>query len=207
MIGLTFRGAAAPPWNNGAGIRLESGSLTVEDSRFIGNENGILTGADPRGRLTVRRSRFEGNGKCEPDCAHGLYAGLLADLTIEDSLFVGQRIGHHIKSRAARTTVVRTWIDDGAEGTASYLIDLPNAGDALIADNRLRKGRRSDNRRIAINMGTAEPLHARRRLILRGNDIASDIDRPVTLVRDRSGADIVIDGNRLAGRFELPPTR
>ena len=41
--GITFAGARVI-WHNGAGIRAEGRNLTVEHSRFLDNENGILAG-------------------------------------------------------------------------------------------------------------------------------------------------------------------
>ena len=49
--GLDFIGART--WTrNGAGIRLEAGSLTLVDCRFEDNENGVLTSNDPPSNST-----------------------------------------------------------------------------------------------------------------------------------------------------------
>ena len=74
-------------------------------------------------------------------------------LRVERSRFLGTREGHHVKSRAFRTEVLGCDIEDGPEGTASYLIDVPNGGAVLLRGNRLSKGPRSDNRSTAISIG------------------------------------------------------
>ncbi len=58
-----------------------------------------------------------------------------------------------MKSRAFRTEVLDCEIEDGPEGTASYLIDVPNGGAVLLRGNRLSKGPRSGNRSTAISIG------------------------------------------------------
>ena len=54
---------------NGAGIRGEGTNLTIENSRFIDNEDGILTGPNRKSRIVIRDSVFTRNGKCNSDCA------------------------------------------------------------------------------------------------------------------------------------------
>lgn len=150
--GLVLTGARSRD-GNGAGIRAEGGNLTVERVRFLRNENGILHGAVQRGTLIVRDSLFIGNGSCEHACAHGIYAGPLELLRVERSRFFATRDGHHVKSRAYHTEVLDCDIDDGPDGTASYLIEVPNGGAVLLRGNRLAKGPRASNRSAAISIG------------------------------------------------------
>src|SRR5438132_4698348 len=62
------------PDMNGAGIRLDNGSLTVDTVRFIDNQTGILGGV-PGTTVTVRDSEFDRNGTCAGACAHAIYVG------------------------------------------------------------------------------------------------------------------------------------
>jgi hypothetical protein len=121
--------------------------------RFLDNENGILLAGVPRGALLVRDSSFIGNGSCAAACAHGIYTGALELLRVERSRFLATREAHHVKSRAFRTEVLDCDIEDGPEGTASYLIEVPNGGAVLLRGNRLSKGPRSSNRSTAISIG------------------------------------------------------
>lgn len=150
--GVTLTGARSDD-GNGAGIRAEGVNLTVERVRFLRNENGILHAGVPRGALTVRDSVFVGNGSCRLACAHGIYAGPLELLRVERSRFLATQEGHHVKSRAHRTEVLDSTIEDGPEGTASYLIDVPNGGAVVLRGNRLSKGPRSGNRSTVISIG------------------------------------------------------
>ena len=53
-------------------------------------------------------------------------------------------IGHEIKSRALNTTITNSRIYD-LNGTASYSIDLPDGGNALIQNNIIQQGSSSHN--------------------------------------------------------------
>ena len=150
--GIVFSGAHSRA-NNGAGIKLIGSTMTVQDSKFDHNENGILIGPGERSYVLVVHSTFTGNGKCEPECAHGIYAGHIAQLRVLNCTFSHQNVGHHIKSRAAATEIVGNRIEDGSDGTASFSIDLPNGGTALIRQNYIQKGEKSENRLAMVSIG------------------------------------------------------
>jgi hypothetical protein len=139
---IEFSGAAVPD-HNGAGIRQEGDDLTVLRSWFHDNEDGILTGAAPTSDIVVRRSRFFHNGAGD-GYSHQLYIGEVRSLTVTGSSFRAARVGHELKSRAARNTIVGNLLDDGT-ATASYSIDLPNGGRSLVAGNVVVQGPRSQN--------------------------------------------------------------
>src|SRR5471030_350709 len=141
---LTLTRARVPD-HNGAGIRAEGKNLTVEHVRFINNENGILAADSPDSTIRISDSEFTRNGKCEPSCAHGVYVNHVALLRVERSKFFDNRVGHHIKSRASRTELVGNDIEDGPEGTASYLVDISNGGGVLIEGNTMEKGPNCSN--------------------------------------------------------------
>ena len=199
---ITFSGATSSS-RNGAGIRQDGPDLLVEHSRFHDNENGILTGADESSSITIRDSRFERNGKCEPECAHGIYVGRVGWLTVQRSVFREQRIGHHIKSRALVTEVSDSVIEDGEIGTASYLINLPNGGSALIRGNRLQKGPLSDNPQVAIAIGEEGATNPGSVYLIQRNGFVSDLPETTLLVRNRSPVPALLGGNAIEGRVTL----
>ena len=148
---ITFSGARVPD-QNGAGIRAEGRNLTIRNSRFFDNENGILAAPVEGSTILIERSLFERNGKCAANCAHGLYVNRIDHLKIVDSTFREQRAGHHIKSGARTTEVIGSTIEDGQDGTASYLIDIVAGDEVVIADNVMAKGPRSENWGTAIHI-------------------------------------------------------
>jgi hypothetical protein len=165
VSGLTFTGAyiANGLGGNGAGIRDQIGvfdqtpipaSLIVENSTFIGNQEGILTGYNFAETVTIINSKFKNNGN--PDISyfqHALYVGGAGSLTVINSLFCGQLIGHNIKSRAVVTTIANNWIYDGeadpaedcGAGSSSYAIEVSEGGVVSISGNQIIQGPATQN--------------------------------------------------------------
>ena len=199
--GITFSHAAVPE-HNGAGIRALGANLTVEHSRFLNNENGILTAGPPHSAVRILDSEFRGNGKCEGACAHGLYVGGPADLLeVENCRFSNTHISHHVKSRALRTVLIGNTITDGPTGTSSYLVDIPNGGDLLMQDNTLQKGPKSSNPATAISIGAEGATHPTRELIVRNNRFTSNLPTSTIFVRNGSATPAGLIGNRLTGNI------
>ncbi len=139
---IEFSGATVPD-QNGAGIRQEGAGLTLTRSWFHHNQNGILAGANPDSDIVIRRSRFFRSGLGD-GYTHNVYIGTVRSLTVTGSYLWGANVGHELKSRALRNTIVGNRIADG-DATASYSIDLPNGGRSLIAGNVIIQGPHSEN--------------------------------------------------------------
>jgi nitrous oxidase accessory protein NosD len=199
--GITFTGAKATS-HNGAGIRAEGRHLTVEYSRFIDNEEGILGGRFAEAKIVVRDSVFKGNGNCVESCAHGIYVGHIALLRIERSQFIEQHIGHHVKSRAARTELIGNIIEDGPAGSASYLVDIPNGGALLMRDNTLEKGPHSDNPMVAIILGEEGLTNATPEIVIENNSFTNDMTGETFFLRNRTATKATLRGNRLVGKVQ-----
>jgi hypothetical protein len=196
--GITFEAAKAPR-HNGAGIRAEGRDLTVEDSQFIDNEEGILAGPNRRSTIVVRNSTFKGNGNCIEACAHGIYIGAIAELRIEGSRFFEQHIGHHVKSRAARTVLIGNTIGDGPSGTASYLVDIPDGGALVMRRNVLEKGPLSDNPEVAVTLGEESAANPTPEITIEDNEFANDMAVETLFVRNGTTSAAVLQGNRTKG--------
>ena len=201
---------AKVPNDNGAGIRAKGADLLVERVIFRDNENGILGEPNPRSVVTIRDSVFERNGVCTYACAHGIYFNLVKLLRVERCRYVGQRAGHHIKSRAARTEIIDNDIIDGPDGTASYLIDIPYGGDVLIRGNRMSKGPRSENPGTAIMLGAEGVKNFTRDIRIENNRFENAVGRITAFVDNRTGVDAILSGNTISGPVEMlrvsPPT-
>jgi hypothetical protein len=196
--GITFMSARAPN-HNGAGIRAQGTNLTVQDSQFIGNENGILTAPNSASTIAITNSTFRGNGNCIAACAHGIYAGHIALLHVENCTFEEQHVGHHVKSRAARTEVIHNSIQDGPDGSASYLVDLPNGGSALISGNSFEKGPRSSNKRTAIAIGAEKETNPAGDIVVEDNSFSNDTGVATVFVQNYTARPIALSKNRLSG--------
>ena len=169
--GLTFQGAAisSSDGGNGAGIRDQSNtatSLVVENSRFVGNQEGILTGSDSgqtfAETVIITNSQFINNGNPDPNAfQHALYVGDAGSLRVSNSLFCGQLLGHDVKSRALSTTVQNSTMYIGAAaspsspdyynagcttpGSTSIGVDIPNGGNAHLVGDALIQGPANQN--------------------------------------------------------------
>lgn len=197
---ITFVGARSTS-HNGAGIRVEGPVLTVERDRFIDNDDGMLANDNPLSTIIIRNSSFRGNGNCIGACAHGIYATHIALLRVEDCEFAEQHAGHHIKSRAARTEILHNRVQDGPNGSASYLVDLPNGGSALIVGNQFEKGPRSENREIAISIGAEGPApeNPPGEITIKDNVFDNDSGAATVFVMNHTKYPIEFGGNRLGG--------
>ncbi|MCX7380295.1 MAG: hypothetical protein NT133_02515 [Alphaproteobacteria bacterium] len=187
---------------NGAGIRAEGTTLTVEKVKFINNQNGILSGVRPDGVTIVRDSDFIRNGICDPACAHGMYIGISKLLRIENSRFSETRQGHHIKSRAARTEIIGTTITDGPNGTASYLIEIPNGGSFVLRDSTLDKGPKADNRSTAISIGAEGVTQATREITITNNRFTNSGRYRTFFVNNLTATDAILKNNKLTGQID-----
>ena len=149
---VTFQNAAVSlgDGDNGAGIRQQAGNLTVINSQFINNQEGILATPNNQGNgnILIENSTFSGNGVASGPLSgfeHGIYAGVVASLTVIGSTFQGTIAGHDIKSRAGSTTITGDYLDDGVTGTTSYAVDLPDGGADVISGNTIDQGPDTEN--------------------------------------------------------------
>jgi hypothetical protein len=197
---ITFMAAHASS-HNCSGIRAEGFNLTVENSRFLNDEDGILAADNDGSTIVIRDSYFSGNGNCIAQCAHGIYINHVALLKVENSEFVAQHAGHHIKSRAARTEIINNFVHDGPNGSASYLVDLPNGGAALISGNRFEKGPLSENRQTAISIGAegAKAQNPPGAIVIENNEFSNDTGKPTVFVMNYSDTPVELSGNRFSG--------
>ena len=205
---IEFRGARVPH-QNGAGIRHETGRLQVIGCSFVDNEMGLLTSNDGDAELVVRDSRFElaphrpGHG-----LTHLLYVGRIRRMEVSGSRFTQGWRGHLIKSRAQHSRIVGNEIVDGPLGEASYEIDLPNGGMALVADNRIGQSMHTGNQTM-LSFGAEGDAWAESRLELRNNEFRNEAEGTDALVRlwwERLPASTQVrgEGNRLIGPGRLP---
>jgi hypothetical protein len=138
---LTFTRIRVPD-RNGAGIRVEGGSVTIEHSRFVDDQIGVLVSDTPpdrpAGTIVVRDCAFSGNGL--PDRSDGtadLLVGRVALLRVEGSRFGEGRGGAEITSAALRTELVGDRIDGGDAMPPAYLVGALAGGSLVMEDTVL----------------------------------------------------------------------
>ncbi|SMF63057.1 right-handed parallel beta-helix repeat-containing protein [Allosphingosinicella indica] len=198
--GLTFQSLRVPD-KNGAGIRIESGDLTVVESMFRDSENGILSASDPSGTIRVERSTFSGLGGCEDGhgCSHSLYIGEYGSLSVVRSRFERGTGGHYLKSRTPRIEVVDSSFDDTQGRASNYMIDLSNGATGTIARNTFVQGKDKENYSAFVMVAAEGADNSSAGLAITDNDarLAPGVDRNTSFVADESGDALRIENNRL----------
>lgn len=194
VSGIDFIGARVAD-RNGAGIRFEGGHLIVRDCLFWGNESGLLTSNTPESRLEVENSEFGYNGDGGGQ-SHHLYAGTIASLRVTGSYFHHGNVGHLIKSRAAVNEIRYNRITDEQGGRASYEVDLPNGGLAVLVGNQIQQGREGENATL-ISFGQEGYKRSENRLYLMSNTLVNDHPYGGAFLRAAPGADSIVSANNV----------
>ena len=186
-----FSGATVSDMN-GAGIRYQGGNLTITNSYFHDNQDGLLANSSSTGTITIRNTEFDHNGAGD-GYSHNLYVNDIAKLTIDNSFFHDAVIGHQIKSRAAETVITNTRIFDES-GTSSYSIDLPNGGKATISGNTIQQGVNGDNPNI-IAYGEEGLSGGTNTATISNNIVLNDMGTGA-FIWDASGSPISVSGTQ-----------
>lgn len=196
---VEFSGAKVKD-TNGAGIRHESGNLTLRNTYFHDNEFSILTGGDTRSSLAIENSRFF-RQKRPGRFSHGLYVGAIGRFSISGSHITGTDRGHQIKSRARENHIRYNRIEDIPGGNSSRLVDLPNCGLSFVVGNDLHQADTTQNV-DAIGYGAEgcdDRTAAQRRLFVVNNTFVNEAWNGA-LVRNHAGGDVSVFNNLTFGR-------
>jgi hypothetical protein len=191
--------------NNGAGIRQEGAGLTVRNSVFRDNDDGILTGSNADSDVTIESSEFAANGFGDGR-SHNIYIGAIRSFTLRNSFVHHAKIGHNVKTRARTNLILYNRILDGADGTSSYAVDLSNGGTAILIGNVIEQGPQTDNS-VIISYG-AEGGPGGAALTMVGNTVVND--RPqggIFITRKLPGPSALIDNIFVGpGSFQIEAT-
>ncbi len=197
---IEFTGATVPD-RNGAGIRQEGRHLTVRNSVFHHNENGILSGADDQSDIVVERSVFAFNGFGD-GASHNIYIGHVRSFTLRGSWSHDAVVGHLVKSRAATNRIEYNRLTNEQGGNASYEIDLPNGGFSVVIGNLVQQGPAAENGAI-VSYGLEGATHPSQELYLVHNTLVNDRGAG-TFVQVSGGTTRVVAANNVIGGAGTP---
>jgi hypothetical protein len=192
---VEFSGARARH-RNGSGIRFFGRNLTIRDSYFHHNEDGVLTWNDADSDILIERSVFAHNGYGDGQ-SHNIYIGQMRSFTLRFSHSHDSIAGHEVKSRARVNYILYNRLTDENDGNSSYLIDLPEGGHGYVIGNILEKGVRSENPN-AISFAGEIPGVEQGALWVINNNFYSRYFKAI-LVANRSKLAVVVANNVLAG--------
>lgn len=196
--GIIFRNIKVPD-ENGAGIRVERGPLTVTNAVFRDSQQGILSGNDASATIRIDRSTFSGLGYCGNDCAHSIYIGHYGTLIVTRSRFERGTGGHYVKSRAARAEISDSSFDDTKGRTTNYMIDLPAGSVGTITRNVFVQGPNKENHSAMITVAAEARENPSRGLSISGNtaSLAPGVTWTTVFVADWSHEPLAIGPNTL----------
>lgn len=207
--GLVFRGYRVAD-GNGAGIRSETGDLTVLNSTFLDSQEGIAGGQPAAQRIVIDRSVFAGLGQCDeaPNCSHAIYLGNRGSVTITRSRFARGTGGHYVKLRSPTVTISDNVFDDTRGAKTNYMIDLPEGATGAIIRNIFVQGLRKENRSALLVVGAEARTYRSAGLRIADNEARlSPGDRSApAFVADYSHDRLALGANRLGAGlrgFEL----
>ena len=170
---IVFRGARVPDLN-GSGIRHEQGRLTVRNCLFDDNEMGILTANRDSLTLIVEDSEFSHGVLATPRLSHLLYAGRIARLEVRGSYFHHGLIGHLLKSRARFNLIEYNRLTDERGGRASYELEFPEGGVAVVIGNLIQQSAATENDRM-IAFGAEGLPYERNSVVLSSNTLVDEL--------------------------------
>ncbi len=195
--GFDFIGASVRD-RNGAGIRLERGSLSLFDCGFRDNEQGLLSSNDPTVRLQIENCEF-GTIVHREGSTHNLYVGRIGYLKITGSYFHHGMVGHLLKSRAAINHIFYNRLTDETGGGASYELEFPNGGQALVVGNIIQQSATTQNP-VMISFGVEGYVWPRQELQLVNNTLVDLLPLGGRFLRVSPGAvKVRLVNNLLAG--------
>lgn len=133
---LTFTRIRVPDLN-GAGIRAEGRDLTVEHSRFVNNQVGILAGDAMPSTIAVRDCEFADNGVADGGSGTAdLLVGRVLLLRIAGSRLQGAKGGAAVTTLAVRSELTGNGIEAGT-GARPYVVGAPRGGSLVMDGNAI----------------------------------------------------------------------
>ena len=130
--------------------------------------------------------------------------GHIALLQIDHTRFYDTQEGNHIKSRAASTQISNCRIEDGPDGTSSYLVDIPNGGDLVMSDTILEKGPNAQNHTTAVTIGEEKMMSNPTSRLRVTNNTFTNKGRETVFVTNHTGTPVELAGNKLLGNAITP---
>jgi hypothetical protein len=131
--------------DNGVGVRVEGdGTTTFRRCEFRDSQEGILTNNSSDCAIVMENCVGDNLGAGDGQ-SHGVYCGTIGSFTVTGGSWTNSKVGHLLKSRAARTRIENVQL---VEGAASRAIDLPNGGVVEILGCTISQSQATNNSEI-----------------------------------------------------------
>lgn len=170
--------------------------MRIQNCLFWGGENGVLTaGIDPKAVLEIENSEFGYNGAGD-GLSHHIYVGAIAKLKVVGSYLHHANRGHLLKSRAAANEIFYNRLTDEDGGRASYELEFPNGGEAVVVGNIIQQTPTTENASM-ISFGLEGFKWPSNRLYVASNTVINDHPQGGSFLRARPHADRIVSANNL----------
>ncbi|HTT13007.1 MAG TPA: right-handed parallel beta-helix repeat-containing protein [Burkholderiaceae bacterium] len=199
VVNVEFHDASVPD-QNGAGIRFETGNLTLRNTGFYDNEDGVLGGATGT-TVTIEYSEFAHNGFGDGQ-SHNIYISYADLVTVTASYFHHANVGHNFKSRAKENHIEDSYFLDGTDGNSSYLLDFSNGGLVYMRGNLLQKGPNAENS-ILVSYNAEGTHWATNTLTMVHNTVVTNYGSGTYLYVPGSTQGVTLTANLFAGNASL----
>jgi hypothetical protein len=177
--------------DNGAGIRADGHDLTIEDSRFVNDQVGILA-ASGGGFLRVAGCAFSEQGSSLTGRTnYAVRASGYALVHIERSDFERARGGAHISSDAALTELVGNRLLDEGGHMAGPMVAI--TGGSLLLEGNTFELAAGSAARPGLVLATGEAPA----IAVRGNTLRGDGADATPLLRNWTGQEATVGANAL----------
>ena len=190
---------------NGSGIRHQGLHLTVRNSYFHDDEEGILGGRKPGDVIVIEDSLFERIGTIGQ--SHPIYINGGKSLTLRRSVIRGCVDQANCFKSRARNNLLICKVIASMDSDSSWEIDIPYGGLAKIRNNVIQQGENSANNGIigyAMETKNPKQRNPEQTLIVENNLIINDrkVARFVVL-REHNNTKVQVRGNRFVGKGKL----
>jgi hypothetical protein len=178
---------------------LDGEGLTVRNSVFRYNDNGILTKNGGAGTIDIQTSEFHHNGYgWSPGQQHNIYVAGGDRFIFRGNYSHHALIGHTVKSRARQNYIEYNRIMDEAAGTSSFLLDLPNGGLSYVIGNLMQKGPLGDNN-VPVNYAAEGATNPVQELYVVNNTIVNETGGSIPFVRGYGAPAVLVRNNIMYG--------
>ena len=110
---------------------------------------------------------------------------------------LGTKGGDAIYSLAAHTELIDNHIEDGANGAAAYLVELPAGGSLEMDNNVLERGPLPSDPSVAVRVMEGRRRATVQTLAFSGNTLRNDTHAPLTFVLNWTGTTARMENNHL----------
>ena len=155
---------------NFCGIVLNGGSIgqLIAQYLFIHNVTDGIRGGHPGQLAQILDCEIAKCGGGD-GYTHNIYIAAIAELLVERIFSYEANEGHCLKTRAAKSTIMNSVFADLDIGCASYQIDIPDNGDAVVSGCILQKGQYAENSPFIHYGDENENLHPVNTLLVENN--------------------------------------